>query len=53
VGAFFVRTANGDKSGWLFGLGMTGGAWVGVKFFKWWTERKMAKQMGLEPGLQL
>ena len=45
IGAFFVRTANGDASGWLFGLGMTGGAWVGVKFFKWWTERKLAAEM--------
>ncbi len=42
VGAFFVRTANGDASGWVFGIGMAGGAWIGVKFFKWWTERKMA-----------
>jgi len=53
VGAFFVRTANGDVSGWLFGLGMTGGAWLGVKFFKWWTERKMAKEIGLATDLQL
>jgi len=45
VGAFFVRTANGDASGWLFGLGMIGGAWVGVRSVSWWTERKMAKQM--------
>ncbi len=45
VGAFFVRTANGDMSGWLFGLGMIGGAYIGVKFFNWWTERKMAKEM--------
>jgi uncharacterized protein len=45
VGAFFVRTANGDASGWLFGLGMVGGAWLGVRFFSWWTERKMAKEM--------
>lgn len=45
VGAFFVRTANGDMSGWMFGLGMVGGAYVGVKFFSWWTERKMAKEM--------
>jgi uncharacterized membrane protein YedE/YeeE len=52
VGAFFVRTANGDASGWLFGLGMVGGAWIGVKFFSWWTERKMAKQMGLAADLQ-
>ena len=53
VGAFFVRTANGDVGGWLFGLGMTGGAWVGVRFFKWWTERKMAKEIGLATDLQL
>ena len=53
VGAFFVRTANGDKSGWLFGLGMVGGAYVGVKFFIWWTERKMAKEMAAAPELQL
>jgi hypothetical protein len=53
VGAFFVRTANGDVSGWLFGLGMTGGAWLGVWFFKWWTERKMAKETGLATDLQL
>ncbi len=44
VGAFFVRVSQGDPSGWLFGLGMIGGAFVGVKFFNWWTERKMAKQ---------
>ncbi len=53
VGAFFVRTANGDASGWLFGLGMVGGAYLGVKFFSWWTERKMAKQMAAAPDLQL
>ncbi len=53
VGAFFVRTANGDVSGWMFGLGMTGGAWLGVKFFKWWTERKMAKEVGLTADVQL
>ena len=45
VGAFFVRVAMGDASGWLFGVGMIGGAFVGVKFFNWWTERKMAKEM--------
>jgi len=45
VGAFFVRTANGDVSGWSFGLGMIGGAFIGVKFFNWYTERKMAKEM--------
>ncbi len=47
VGAFFVRTANGDMSGWLFGLGMIGGAYIGVKIFNWYTERKMAKEMEL------
>lgn len=45
VGGFFVRAAQGDPAGWLFGLGMIGGAFVGVKFFNWWTERKMAKEM--------
>jgi uncharacterized membrane protein YedE/YeeE len=45
IGAFFVRTANGDMSGWLFGLGMIGGAYIGVKFFNWYTERKMAQEM--------
>ena len=45
VGAFFVRVSQGDVSGWMFGLGMIGGAYLGVKFFNWWTERKMAKEM--------
>ncbi len=45
IGAFFVRVANGDPAGWLFGLGMIGGAYIGVKFFNWWTERQMAKEM--------
>ncbi len=45
VGGFFVRVANADLSGWLFGFGMAGGAYVGVKFFNWWTERKLAKEM--------
>jgi len=44
IGAFFIRVANGDPSGWLFGIGMVPGAYVAVKFFNWWTERKMAKQ---------
>ena len=44
VGAFFVRVSQGDPSGWLFGAGMVGGAYVGVKFFNWWTERRMAQQ---------
>lgn len=45
IGAFFVRVAMGDASGWLFGFGMIGGAFLGVKFFNWWTEKKMAKEM--------
>ncbi len=45
IGAFFIRVAGGDPSGWLFGTGMVGGAFLGVKFFNWWTERKMAKEM--------
>jgi hypothetical protein len=53
IGAFFVRTANGDASGWLFGAGMCIGAFFGVKFFSWWTERKMAREMGAAPELQL
>ncbi|MDH3318577.1 MAG: YeeE/YedE family protein [Betaproteobacteria bacterium] len=44
VGAFFVRVSQGDPSGWLFGLGMVGGAYIGVKFFNWWTERRMARE---------
>jgi hypothetical protein len=45
VGAFFVRISMGDPSGWMFGIGMVSGAYIGVKFFNWWTERKMAKEM--------
>jgi len=45
VGAFFVRISMGDPSGWMFGIGMVGGAFIGVRFFNWWTERKMAKEM--------
>ena len=45
IGAFFIRVAGGDPGGWLFGLGMVGGAIVGVRFFNWWTERKMAAEM--------
>jgi len=44
IGAFFIRVANGDPSGWLFGIGMVPGAYVAVKFFNWWMERKMEKQ---------
>lgn len=45
VGAFLIRIANGNPSGWIFGLGMIPGAWIGVKFFNWWTERQLAKEM--------
>ncbi len=45
IGAFFIRVAGGDPGGWLFGLGMVLGGYAGVKFFNWWTERKMAKEM--------
>jgi uncharacterized membrane protein YedE/YeeE len=45
IGAFFVRVSQGDVSGWMFGIGMIGGAYVGVKFFNWWTERKMTREM--------
>jgi hypothetical protein len=45
VGAFFVRVANGDPGGWLFGIGMILGAYLGVKIFNWYTERKIAKEM--------
>jgi uncharacterized membrane protein YedE/YeeE len=44
IGAFFATVTNGDPSGWLFGIGMTGGGWLGVKFFNWWIERKLAKE---------
>lgn len=45
IGAFFIRIAGGDPSGWLFGTGMVGGAFIGVKFFNWWTEKKLANEM--------
>ena len=45
VGAFLIRISNGNPSGWLFGIGMIGGAFLGVKVFNWYTERKMAKEM--------
>ena len=48
IGAFFATVTNGDPSGWLFLLGMTSGGWVGVKFFNWWIERKMARETPLE-----
>jgi uncharacterized protein len=47
IGAFFATVTNGDPSGWIFGLGMTAGGYIGVKFFNWWIERKMAKETPL------
>jgi hypothetical protein len=41
IGAFFIRVAGGDPSGWIFGLGLTIGSFIGVKFFDWWTTRKL------------
>ncbi|MBF0540760.1 MAG: YeeE/YedE family protein [Nitrospirae bacterium] len=41
IGAFFIRVAGGDPSGWLFGLGLAIGSLIGVKFFDWWTTRKL------------
>jgi hypothetical protein len=49
VGAFFVRVSQGDTSGWLFGIGMIAGAYIGVQFFNWWLERQMTKQMKANP----
>jgi len=46
AGAFFVRIAGGDFGAWMFFLSMVGGAYIGVLFFNWWTDRKMAKEMG-------
>lgn len=45
IGAFFIRVAGGDPGGWLFGIGMVVGGYIGVRFFNWWTEKKMAKEM--------
>ncbi len=45
IGAFFVRVANGDPSGWLFGVGMILGAYIGVKIFNIYAERRMAREM--------
>ncbi len=44
IGAFFIRVAGGDPGGWLFMIGMVTGVFAGVKFFNWWTERKMAAE---------
>ncbi len=46
IGAFFIRAAGGDPNGWVYGTGMVLGAFLGVKLLSWWTERKMAQEMG-------
>lgn len=43
IGGFYIRAAGGDPGGWLFFLGMGGGAFSAVKFFNWWSERQMEK----------
>ncbi len=42
IGAFFIKVAGGDPAGWLFGAGLALGSFVCVKFFDWWTTRKLA-----------
>ncbi len=44
IGAFFIPVANGDPSGWLFGLGLGVGAYICVRFYDWWINRRMAKE---------
>jgi hypothetical protein len=45
IGGFFIRASGGDPNGWVYGTGMVLGAYIGVKFFNWYTDRKMAKEM--------
>jgi uncharacterized membrane protein YedE/YeeE len=45
IGGFFIRAAGGDPNGWVYGTGMIIGAFVGVSFLNWFTERRMQKQM--------
>lgn len=42
IGAFYAPAAFGDPSGWLFFIGMGGGAFVAAKVVNWWANRKMA-----------
>lgn len=46
AGAFFIRIAGGDVGAWVYFTGIISGAYAGVVFFNWWTDRKMAKEMG-------
>jgi hypothetical protein len=43
IGGFYIRAAGGDPGGWVFFLGMGGGAFLAVKAMSWWTERQMGK----------
>jgi len=45
IGGFFIRAAGGDPNGWVYGVGMIGGAFIGVTFLNWFTERRMRQQM--------
>ncbi len=45
IGGFFIRAAGGDPNGWVYGTGMIIGAFIGVSFLNWFTERRMQKQM--------
>jgi hypothetical protein len=44
IGGFYIRVAGGDPGGWLFFLGMGGGALASVRFLNWWTERKLKEE---------
>lgn len=44
IGAFFATVTNGDPSGWIFLLGMAGGAFAGVKVFAWWVDWQSARR---------
>lgn len=45
IGGFFIRAAGGDPNGWVYGTGMVIGAFIGVTFLNWFTERRMKQQM--------
>jgi len=44
IGAFFATVTNGDPSGWIFLIGMTIGAYIGVKVFTWWMDWSTARK---------
>ena len=45
IGAFFAAVTNGDLTGWIFLLGMAGGAFVGVKLFTLWIEWRASREV--------